>query len=51
VITPAHIDRLAAALRLLGWKLIYGLNLARAARRRKQLTRRHTWRMLWAQTC
>src|SRR5262245_4183354 len=29
VITPASIDRLAAALRLLGWKLIYGLNLAR----------------------
>jgi hypothetical protein len=29
VITPASIDRLAAALRILGWKLIYGLNLAR----------------------
>jgi len=29
VITPSSIDRLAAALRLLGWKLIYGLNLAR----------------------
>jgi hypothetical protein len=29
IITPASIDRLAAALRLLGWKLIYGLNLAR----------------------
>jgi hypothetical protein len=29
VITPASIDRLAAALRLLRWKLIYGLNLAR----------------------
>jgi hypothetical protein len=29
VITPANIDRLAAALRILGWKLIYGLNLAR----------------------
>ena len=29
VITPADIDRLAAALRVLGWKLIYGLNLAR----------------------
>lgn len=29
VITPASIDRLAAALRVLGWKLIYGLNLAR----------------------
>jgi hypothetical protein len=28
MITPAHIDRLATALRLLGWKLIYGLNLA-----------------------
>src|SRR5262249_38052738 len=28
VITPADIDRLAAALRVLGWKLIYGLNLA-----------------------
>jgi len=28
VITPANIDRLAAALRMLGWKLIYGLNLA-----------------------
>jgi hypothetical protein len=28
-ITPRNIDRLAAALRLLGWKLIYGLNLAR----------------------
>ncbi|PWT88941.1 MAG: hypothetical protein C5B56_07945 [Proteobacteria bacterium] len=28
VITPATIDRLAAALRALGWKLIYGLNLA-----------------------
>ena len=31
VITPANIDRLAAALRGLGWKLIYGLNLARGA--------------------
>ena len=29
VITSANIDRLAAALRVLGWKLIYGLNLAR----------------------
>jgi hypothetical protein len=29
VISPASIDRLAAALRILGWKLIYGLNLAR----------------------
>ena len=29
VITPANIDRLAAALRILGWKLVYGLNLAR----------------------
>ena len=29
VITPASIDRLAACLRILGWKLIYGLNLAR----------------------
>lgn len=29
VITPADIDRLTAALRVLGWKLIYGLNLAR----------------------
>jgi hypothetical protein len=29
VITPAAIDRLAAALKILGWKLIYGLNLAR----------------------
>ena len=29
VITPASVDRLAAALRILGWKLIYGLNLAR----------------------
>lgn len=28
-ITPRTIDRLAAALRLLRWKLIYGLNLAR----------------------
>jgi len=28
VLTPASIDRLAAALRVLGWKLIYGLNLA-----------------------
>ena len=28
VITPASIDRLAACLRILGWKLIYGLNLA-----------------------
>jgi hypothetical protein len=28
-ITPAAIDRLAATLRALGWKLIYGLNLAR----------------------
>ena len=28
-ISPASIDRLAAALRLLRWKLIYGLNLAR----------------------
>jgi len=27
-ITPRTIDRLAAALRLLGWKLVYGLNLA-----------------------
>ena len=31
VITPANIDRLAVALRVLGWKLIYGLNLARGA--------------------
>jgi len=31
VITPATIDRLAAALRVLGWRLIYGLNLARGA--------------------
>jgi hypothetical protein len=29
VITPGAIDRLAATLRALGWKLIYGLNLAR----------------------
>jgi hypothetical protein len=29
VITPASIDRLAATLRMLRWKLIYGLNLAR----------------------
>lgn len=29
VVTPAAIDRLAATLRMLGWKLIYGLNLAR----------------------
>jgi hypothetical protein len=29
VMTPANIDRLAAATRMLGWKLIYGLNLAR----------------------
>jgi hypothetical protein len=29
VITPAKVDRLATALHLLGWKLIYGLNLAR----------------------
>ncbi|MBV8755157.1 MAG: hypothetical protein JO328_20075 [Hyphomicrobiales bacterium] len=29
VITPGAIDRLAATLRVLGWKLIYGLNLAR----------------------
>ena len=28
VLTPTSIDRLAAVLRLLGWKLIYGLNLA-----------------------
>ncbi len=28
-ITPASIDRLAAALHMLQWKLIYGLNLAR----------------------
>jgi hypothetical protein len=31
VITPGHIDDLAAALRPLGWKLIYGLNLARGS--------------------
>ena len=31
VITTANIDRLAAALRMLGWKLIYGLNLARGS--------------------
>jgi hypothetical protein len=31
VIAPANIDRLAAALRVLGWKLIYGLNLARGS--------------------
>jgi hypothetical protein len=31
VITPVSVDRLAAALRILGWKLIYGLNLARGA--------------------
>jgi hypothetical protein len=30
-ITPANIERLAAALRVLGWKLIYGLNLARCS--------------------
>jgi hypothetical protein len=29
IVTPANIDRLAAALRALGWRLIYGLNLAR----------------------
>src|SRR5499427_6118125 len=29
VITPASIDRLAATLRIVGWKLVYGLNLAR----------------------
>jgi hypothetical protein len=29
VITPASIDRLAATLRIIGWKLVYGLNLAR----------------------
>jgi hypothetical protein len=29
VMTPATVDRLAAAMRVLGWKLIYGLNLAR----------------------
>ncbi len=29
VIAPTSIDRLAAAMRILGWKLIYGLNLAR----------------------
>jgi hypothetical protein len=29
VLTPARIDRLAALVRVLGWKLIYGLNLAR----------------------
>src|ERR1051326_2243046 len=29
VVTPAAIARLAATLRALGWKLIYGLNLAR----------------------
>jgi hypothetical protein len=29
VISPAHIDRLAALVHALGWKLIYGLNLAR----------------------
>src|SRR5215475_3296699 len=29
VVTPASIDRLAAAMRALQWKLIYGLNLAR----------------------
>jgi hypothetical protein len=29
ILTPASIDRLAASLRALGWKLIYGLNLAR----------------------
>lgn len=29
VITPAAIDRLAATLRMVGWRLIYGLNLAR----------------------
>jgi hypothetical protein len=28
VITPRAIDRLAAALRILGWRLVYGLNLA-----------------------
>jgi hypothetical protein len=29
VMTPASVDRLAAAMRILRWKLIYGLNLAR----------------------
>ncbi|MGA8413646.1 MAG: hypothetical protein WB756_17960 [Xanthobacteraceae bacterium] len=29
VLTPASIDQLAAVLRMLGWKLIFGLNLAR----------------------
>ena len=33
VITPKNIDRLAAALRALGWKLIYGVNLARGTPR------------------
>src|SRR5262249_17650303 len=33
VITPKNIDRLAAALRALGWRLIYGLNLARGTPR------------------
>jgi len=31
VVTPASVDRLAAALRVLGWQLIYGLNLARSS--------------------
>jgi hypothetical protein len=31
MITPGHIDRLAATLHVLGWKLIYGLNLARGS--------------------
>jgi len=30
-ITPFAIDQLAAALRLIGWRLIYGLNLARGS--------------------
>jgi hypothetical protein len=39
---------LAAALRVLGWKLIYGLNLARGAPA-EAADGRHTWRTLLAQ--
>ena len=39
-ITPDAIDRLAATLRVVGWKLIYGLNLARGTPHEAALSRR-----------
>jgi hypothetical protein len=50
VIRPANIDRLAAALRVLGWELIYGLNLARGSPA-EAADEAAYWRTSWAQIC